>query len=185
MPSKLGSFIADASGELHNISKGAFDTFGMKHGGKFDPDFANLLKGSFTDGVKNILGKAGFTGEQLETFGTTSFVDTLKSVATGVGAEVASAAAGAAVGGPLGAALGFAIETGQLVHKLQKHGGWDPDQSYGSGQWIAIDNGLTVMTKKIQRAGFGMGQTAVGRQGSIREPTRDWRGGGDRDRGHA
>ena len=149
MPGNFDKMITDASGKFHDISKGAFDTFGMKHGGSFDPDFASLLKVSFADGVKNILGKAGFTGEQLETFGTTSFIESIKEVATGVGAELASTAAGTAMGGPIGAAFGFAVEAGQLIHKLDQHGSFDPDSSYGRGQWVIIDNGLSVMTKRM------------------------------------
>ena len=81
----FGKFITDAAGKLHDISRGAFDTFGETHGGKFDPGFGKLLEGSFSDGVKSILKKAGFTGEQLETWGSSGWQGTLKQVAGVVG----------------------------------------------------------------------------------------------------
>ena len=45
----LGNMITDASGQYHDISKGAFDTYGIKHKGNFDPgfgetDFVSVIK---------------------------------------------------------------------------------------------------------------------------------------------
>ena len=145
----FGTFITDASGKLHDLSKGAFDTFGMKHEGRFDPDFGTLLKGSFNDGVKNILGKAGITKEQIESFGTSSWADTIKQVVGAVGSEAASAVGGGLIGGPLGAAFGLAVEGGQIISKFSNKTQFDPNVGYGTGQWIAIDNGQTVVTKKM------------------------------------
>jgi len=144
----FGSFITDASGKLHSLSKGAFDTFGMSHSGRFDPDFGSLLKGSFTDGVKSILGKAGVSPSQLETFGTSSWADTLSQVVSAVGSEATGAAAGAMIGGPVGAAFGLAMEGGQVIHKMRTSGQFDI-VGYSTGQWVAIDNGQTIITQEM------------------------------------
>ena len=57
----FGSFITDAAGKLHDISKSAFDTYGMKHQGRFDPGFQKLQKGGFVEGVSQP-GTAGVLG---------------------------------------------------------------------------------------------------------------------------
>ena len=144
------SFIADAAGKLHDVSKSAFDTFGMKHQGKFRPGFGNLMEGSFLDGAKKILSKAGVSGEDLESWGGTGVAEAMKQAGGVIGGEVAAAGAGAAVGGPLGAALGIAVESGQMLYKLfkKKH----PTVFYQEGQWVAIDNGQTVATLGMQNA---------------------------------
>lgn len=148
----FGTFITDAAGKLNDISKGAFDTFGMKHHGRFDPGFGDLVKGGFKDGVKKILSKAGITGEQLESWGSTGWQETLKQLGGAVGSELAAAGAGAAIGGPLGVAAGIAMETGQVLHNLfeDKQGPFDPHVTYKPGQWIAIDNGLSAVTKHMR-----------------------------------
>ena len=145
----FGSFITDASGKLHDLSKGAFDTFGMSHEGKFDPDFGSLLKGSFSDGVKSILAKAGVNKSQLETFGKSGWADTLSQLVSVAGSEAAGAAAGGMIGGPLGAVFGLAMEGGQLLHKIKTSGKFDV-VGYSSGQWVAIDNGQTVVTTEMR-----------------------------------
>ena len=154
----FGSFITDAAGKLHDISKGAFDTFGLTHQGKFDPGFKKLLKGGFKDGVKAILGKAGVTPEQLESWGSTSWQETMKQLGGAVGSEIAALGAGAAVGGPLGAAVGTAMEIGQVLHNLfeEKQGPFDPNVQYKPGQWVAIDNGMTAVTKKLHNVLEGL-----------------------------
>ena len=48
----------------------------------------------------------------------------------------------------MGAALGAAMETGGVLHKL-----WEGDKRkavfYQEGQWIAIDNGMTLAAKGL------------------------------------
>ena len=72
----VSKMITDASGKFHDISKEAFDTFGMTHQGKWDPDFSKLMDGSFNDGVKSILGKAGLAGKALQSWGESGWKDT-------------------------------------------------------------------------------------------------------------
>ena len=142
------SFIADAAGKLHDVSKGAFDTFGMKHQGKFKPGFGKLMEGSFLDGAKSILKDAGVSADQLESWGGSEFWEKVSQFTGSAGKEVAAGAAGAVVGGPLGAALGGAMEAGGVLHKL-----WTGTKRnavfYQEGQWIAIDNGMTLAAKGL------------------------------------
>ena len=146
----VSKMITDASGKFHDISKEAFDTFGMTHQGKWDPDFSKLMDGGFNDGVKSILGKAGLAGKALQSWGESGWKDTVKQLLTSVGTEytetlVAAGVAGA-VGGPVGSALGVAIEVGALIgkatwesykEKMSKH-----KSNFDSGQWVVIDNGM-------------------------------------------
>ena len=83
----VNTMITDASGKLHDITKGAFDTFGMTHEGLFDPDFAGLMKGSFNDGVKKILSKAGLAGKALESWGESGWMQTVKQIVSNIGTE--------------------------------------------------------------------------------------------------
>ena len=141
---EFGTFIADAAGKLHDVSKTAFDTFGMKHQGKFRPGFGDLMEGGFLDGAKKILKKAGVSSNDLESWGGSGVSSAAKQIGGVLGGEAAAAGAGAAVGGPLGAALGIAVESGELLYKLFKKKA--PAVFYQEGQWIAIDNGDTVVT---------------------------------------
>ena len=151
---EVGQEIVDAYGRLHDLSKGAFDAFGMTHGGEFDPNFGELLRGSFNDGVKSILKKNGLSIDALDSWGSGEWVETVKSFISGTaasltgeyGTEIISATTGAIVGGPMGAALAVAIEVGGKVIRKT----WDEYRAkmsqfglttYGPGQWVAIDNG--------------------------------------------
>ena len=150
---QFGKFIVDAAGKLNDISKGAFDTFGLKHQGRVDPGFGKLLEGSFADGAKSILAKAGFSSDQLQTWGTTGWQETLKQVSGAVGSELAATAAGAAVGGPAGVVFGFGVETGQILSGIFRDTGpFSSNVSYSPGQWIAVDNGLTAVTHGFRDA---------------------------------
>ena len=138
----LGNMITDASGKYHDISKGAFDTYGIKHNGNFDPGFGSLMLDSFTNGVKKLLAGNGVTKEAVKLFGTPEWGGVGTAIATFAGKEAAATATGFAVGGPWGAAIGTMFEIG---HELGTyfHGGraWTTSGSIRRGQWIAIDNG--------------------------------------------
>ena len=142
--------IVDATGKLHDITKGAFDTFGMTHEGLFDPDFAGLMKGSFNDGVKKILSKAGLAGKALESWGESGWMQTVKQIVSNIGTEslageLVAAGVGGAIGGPMGSAIGIAIEVGGVVAKsvweIYKREMHFSNVSYAPGQWVGIDNG--------------------------------------------
>ena len=91
---EFGSFIADAAGKLHDVSKTAFDTYGMKHQGKFRPGFGDLMEGSFLDGAKKILNKAGVSGKDLESWGGSGMSDAAKQIGGILGGEAAAAGRG-------------------------------------------------------------------------------------------
>ena len=43
----FGTLITDAFGKFHDISKGAFDSYSMKHEGNYEPGFSALVEKGF------------------------------------------------------------------------------------------------------------------------------------------
>ena len=111
------SFITDAYGALHNLTKGAFDAFAMNHNGEFDPDFGRVFELDFKTGFKQIMKKYGF---EVAGFSSLSWADTFRSYMgsffdSGM-ADVAAVAVGEAVAGPAGAGLADGGERAQRLH---------------------------------------------------------------------
>ena len=155
-PGDLGSFITDAFGKFHDISKSAFDAYSISHEGNFDPGFNKLMKEGFTKAAKDVLTRAGVSNDMLDTFGTTSWQDTVVSVIESemAGLVTLVGAVGAEMG-PLGVAMALAVSAGAPI--LQSY--WSniknsfltttPQDGYKNGQWISIDNGMTTAVRGL------------------------------------
>ena len=143
------SFITDAYGVLHNLTRGAFDAFAINHEGEFDPDFGRVYEMDFKSGFQEIMKKYGV---EVASFSALGWADTFRSAmgtffSSGM-ADVAAGIAGETVAGPAGAAGATALlEAVKYGYEYfsRRHEGSEVG-SYRRGQWVSIDNGNTLNT---------------------------------------
>ena len=155
MPDKgFGTLITDAFGKFHDISKGAFDSYSIKHEGSYDPGFSKLVNEGFNEAAKDVLAKFGVSKDQLETFGTAKWTDKVVEILEDLTIDAATAGgAVAAEAGPLGAAVALVVATAAPILKTYWQEIKDsfskipPKDAYNAGQWISIDNGKTAAVR--------------------------------------
>jgi len=129
------SFITDAEGHWHDLSKGAFDAFTITHPdqpAKIAKDLFNQPLDQIAQKVKDLAyDKANEYKEALAAFGGAA-------VTAGIANYAGAEAVGTAVGGPLGAVLGVGIEMGVewLIDFTD-----DKLDAYKQGQWVVLDLG--------------------------------------------
>ena len=129
------SFIKDAEGHWHDLSKGAFDAFTITHPGApatIDPDFFNQPLQQIAQKIKETgYEKLGQYKEALAAFSGAAISSAVTKYA---GAE----AMGTMVGGIPGAALGMALEMGvEWLFDFKD----DKQDSYRQGQWWLCGSG--------------------------------------------
>ena len=129
------SFITDAEGHWHDLSKGAFDAFTLTHPedpAKLAKDLFNQPLDQIAQKVKDLAyDKATEYKDALSAFGGAAITAGLVNYA---GAETV----GTLVGGPVGAVLGVGIEMGVewLIDFVD-----DKLDSYKQGQWVILNLG--------------------------------------------
>jgi len=143
------SFITDAYGVLHNLTKGAFDAFAINHNGEFDPDFGRVYELDFKSGFQAVMEKHGV---EVASFSGLSWSDTFRNAMGSFFdngfADVAAGVLGEAVAGPAGGAGATALV--EAVKYGYQHFSRRHDAAligaFRRGQWVAIDNGNTLNT---------------------------------------
>ena len=134
------SFITDAEGHWHDLSKGAFDAFTLRQPGK--P--AAVSKDLFNQPLQAIAQKLKDTVfEKAEQYSKTVAAGTGAAALTAItkiGAEIAGAEAlGALVSGPVGAVLGVLMEVGYEWYESFQD---DGQEAYKQGQWVILNLGM-------------------------------------------
>ena len=167
----FGTFIADFSGKLHDVSKGAFDAIALRETGKEMGqlrDEFSTFGSSFKDSFQKYLKKINIEVD----FATPGAVENIIKAAIGkitvaYGGKIAASAAAvfggeeiiaASVAGPLGAIVALAADFAILA--FMSSGDETPITGYKPGQWIMIDNGMKTVGKKIERS-IGWAETQI------------------------
>ena len=154
----FGTLITDAFGKFHDISKGAFDSYSMKHEGNYEPGFSALVEKGFPGACQDVLKKFGVSADTLETFGTENWTDKVVSYLEDLTIDgIAGIAPVAAEAGPVGVALSVVAATATPLLKefwksVKTKFNETPQQNYRSGQWVGIDNGKSAAVKGLHNA---------------------------------
>ena len=160
----LTGLIADAQGVYHDLTKGAFDAFSMKHPHEVIEDISDkLLNQPLFEGIKGIAEEAGI---DLSKFGELDPAGVAATLAAWLGGKVKGiAVAGVSEGAALlsgaeiatggAAAVGLAVE--MALEWATKSFTRDNQQSYLQGDWVTVDHGQKTV-KAVDRAlDFAMG----------------------------
>ena len=160
----LTGLIADAQGVYHDLTKGAFDAFSMKHPHEVVEDLTDkLLSQPLFEGIKGIAEEAGV---DLTKFGELDPAGVAASLAKWLGTKVKGiAVAGVAEGAALyagaeiatggAAAVGLAIET--AVEWAVSSFTRDEQDTYLRGDWVVIDHGQKTVKELDREIDWAMG----------------------------
>ena len=161
----LTGFIADAQGVYHDLTKGAFDAFSMKHPHEVIEDISDkLLEQPLLKGIKDIADAAGV---DLTKFGELDPAGVAANMARYLGTKLKGltvagvAEAGAYLGGSTvatggAAAVGFAIEAAlEWAMASFERDGLD---TYMRGDWVAVDHGQKTIKKVDESLEWGMNE---------------------------
>ena len=160
---ELTGFIADAQGVYHDLSKGAFDSYSIKHPGEKHHLSSELFKQPLYKSAVSLAEKAGIN---LQDYDEMNFKGVARAgaewlgkrlgigagaegvaagVATALGAEVSTG--GLATVGIIGIAIDAAIEGG-----IALFAGRAEPQTFLRGDWVLIDEGMKTVALRDKNA---------------------------------
>ena len=170
---ELTGLIADAQGVYHDLSKGAFDAFSIKHPGTAKHISSALLKQPVVAGVMKMANEAGIdltNYEELDYQGAASALAKYAGSALGIGSVAAAGAAATAGVGTVAAAAGLTISTGGLAVvgvAIEAGLAWavkgfqtvDPQGGvFNRGDWVVVDDGQRTVASVDREIDLGMSE---------------------------
>ena len=169
----MAGLIADAQGVYHDLSKGAFDAFSIKHPSVSKHLSTTLLNQPVIKGIQKLANESGIDiskYEELDYQGAASALAKLAGNALGIGSAAAAGAAATAGIGTVAAAAGLAIPTGGLALvgvAIEAGLAWavkgfeTPEYQPGAfnrGDWVVVDDGQKTVASVDREIDLGMSE---------------------------